>query len=103
MSPLDRRIASGDGDALYDITRPGPADSGHSHRLRVMAIRYSDGDEVWIEASEPGGCGCARRMTLAQMTHVLVNASPSDLGAIEGRELCPEGHPHHFSDRTDRP
>lgn len=98
MCELDRRIARGDGDLLYEICRPGPAGSKHSHMLRVMSISYPDEDCPWVEVSEPGGCGCVRRLSLAQLAHALINTSMADLLALEHREVCPKGHPHHASD-----
>ena len=99
MTELDDRITRGDGELLFAIARPGPAGAKHSHALRVMLIRYPDADYPWIEVSEPGGCGCVRRLSLPQLVHVLVNSSPNDLSVLETREVCPKGHPHHLSDR----
>jgi hypothetical protein len=97
MCEMDERIARGEGDLLYEICRPGPGGSKHSHRLRVMSISYPDEDSPWIEVSEPGGCGCVRRLSLAQLAHALINTSMADLLALEHREVCPKGHPHHAS------
>jgi hypothetical protein len=103
MCELDRRIARGDGDLLFEICRPGPADSKHSHKLRVLSISYPDGDYPWIELSEPGGCGCVCRLTLAQLAHALINTSLAEQLALEAREICPKGHPHHGSDTGLQP
>lgn len=95
LSDAERRIAAGEGRPLFEISRTGPAGSAHCHALRVMSIPYPEGDEVWLEVSEPGGCGCVRRLTLAQAAHVLINSDMPELLGIEAREVCPSGHPHH--------
>jgi hypothetical protein len=95
MCELDERISRGEGSLLYAISRPGPGGSKHSHMLRVMSISYPDADYPWIEVSEPGGCGCVARISLAQLAHVLINTSMPELLGLAAREVCPHGHPHH--------
>ena len=93
MSPEQEAVAAGSGVEVFRILHPSYA---HAHELRVMRIDYEWGNSsYYIEVNEPGGCGCRRRVTLGQLTHVLINAAYVDLAALEDRELCPAGHPHH--------
>lgn len=74
--------------ALYES--PLVMANGHGHLLRVVEV---DG-EVYVDAEEPGKCGCRRRIALSELVHLLVNIEERELWTIPNRDRDPAGHEH---------
>lgn len=68
--------------------------NGHSHHLRVVEVAFPDAREVYVEMSEPDKCGCARRIALSELAHLLLNITEGELWAIPNRDRDDAGHAH---------
>ena len=76
---------------LFQIARNGDR---HGHLLTVVEIEVGGSTENYIEVSEPGKCGCERRIALSELTHLLLNITDHELLTIPNRDHDIGAHAH---------
>ncbi len=85
-------MATQSGRVLYEA--PNVTANGHGHQLRVVEVDFADGPAIYVDVTEPGKCGCVRRIALSELVHLLVNIDERELLTIPNRDRDPAGHEH---------
>lgn len=76
---------------LFTVERTA---NGHSHTLTIVEVAFPDCAEVYVVLSEPDKCGCARRLPLSEVAHLVLNVTEREMLEIPNRSADQAGHAH---------